>query len=76
MNLEISFEYEKETGRWLAELAGIPNTHPILVYGDTLEQATFNAKQADLQALLWALEDGEILDIDAVIFSTHTPTAA
>lgn len=69
MNLEISFEYEKETGRWIADLAGIPNTHPIHVYGNTRQEAATNVKLAALQTLIWAVEDGEITELNEILFS-------
>ncbi|PKL75818.1 MAG: hypothetical protein CVV27_13395 [Candidatus Melainabacteria bacterium HGW-Melainabacteria-1] len=76
MTLDIYFEYEAETQRWIADLAGIPATAPIHVYGPTPELAASHAKQAALQALVWALETGEIKDLDAVIFTIHSPKPA
>jgi hypothetical protein len=75
VTLEISFEYEVQTQQWIADLSGIPNTASIHVYGNTQEEAAANVKLAALQAVIWAVEDGEIAELDEIRF-VQTPVAA
>lgn len=70
MNLDITYLREDD-GRWIACIEAIPGINQ---YGDTKEEAARNAKIVALQAIKWMLEDGNIADIDSVIF-THKEAA-
>lgn len=69
MILTIRAEYEAESSSWIAELTGVPNTLPILVYGESPAQAVARVKQAGLQALVWAMESDELSDLNEVVWS-------
>lgn len=75
MNLLITFEYEPETTRWLADIEALPG---VTLYGNTKEEAAKNVKMAALQTLKWMVEDGELDDINSVTFeiAETSPIAA
>lgn len=75
MKLEIHLEYEAQTQQWIADLSGIPQAAPIHVYGKTSEEAVAQVKLAALQALIWAVEAGDITELDEIRF-VQTPVAA
>jgi predicted RNase H-like HicB family nuclease len=55
MNLTVELEQE-EDGRWIAEIVDLPG---VLVYGQTIEDATAKVQALALRVLADRLEQGE-----------------
>ncbi len=57
----LSVTFDRETdGRWIAEAAGIPGMSPLLVYGDSRDEALRNVVQLALEVIAEQLKHGEL----------------
>lgn len=69
MTLSVTFEYESESHRWIAELDGIPGLAPVLAYGKTKEEACRKVQAAVFWYLSECLEDGSIPQVPGLTFT-------
>lgn len=68
MQLSITFEFEDETQRWIAELDGVPGASPVLAYGKTKDEACRKVQAAAFWYISGKLEVGEMQQLPDVIF--------
>ena len=64
MRYTVLLEYSKEDGAYLVQVAAFPEVH---TFGETVDEATMNAKEAIELAVEMYLEEGKKLPDDPVV---------